>query len=252
MTIKMPEINDIDIPEPDAFGFVKTLNNTGYMTTYLDEFSKAWADACKRSLGLNADIGCAFGIATLEALKDSESTVLAIDLDPSHLFLLRKEAVKLGIAARLITKHGDFPDAFKDLENNSLDNILICRVLHFFDGEKLKQTARWCFNKTKNSGRVFVVSETPYLRNFQSFIPTYEKRRQDGVEFPGFIDDVAAHAPERAQFLPKQMHLLDDTVLSKVFRDAGFDIERSALKAWDEFFARFAVRWSRVRGSDRM
>lgn len=219
----------IKMPEADQFGFVKTFNNTGYMTTYLDEFSQVWVNHCLKSNGLNADIGSAYGVATLAALKDSNAKVLAIDLDPSHLHVLRQEATRIGANTRLSTADGDFPDSIMYVGENSLDNVLICRVLHFFNGDKIKRAAKWCFEKIKLGGRVVVVAETPYLRNFQSFIPIYEKRRADGVEFPGFIDDVHSVAPERAKFLPKQMHLLDEKVLSRVLFDAGFNIERTAM-----------------------
>src|SRR5690606_10965607 len=106
---------------------------------------------------------------------------------------------------------------------------LICRVLHFFDGPKIEEAIRWCFEKMQPGGRLVLVNETPYLKNFQSFIPIYEKRRMAGEKFPGYIDDVATIAPERAPFLPPTMHLLDEDVLSRVCKENGFEIERTAI-----------------------
>lgn len=223
------------IPDADEFGFVKTFNNTGYMTSTLDEFSHEWVKWARNSDGLNADIGAAYGVATLAALENSQAQVLAIDLDPGHLEVLKTRAQDIGAGSRLRTAAGNFPDNFSSLENESLENILICRMLHFFNGSQLQNAINWCFQKIKPGGRLILVNETPYLRNFQSFIPIYEERKKRGDEFPGFIDDVKKIAPERAPFLPAQMHLLDEEVLSRVCKKAGFKIEKSALIARPEF-----------------
>jgi SAM-dependent methyltransferase len=218
--------SEIQMPMADKFGFVKTFNNTGYMTTYLDEVSEAWAQAVWKSHGYNADVGAAFGVATLRGLEQGAAKVIAIDVDKGHLRVIEKEAAKRDLTERLITLDGDFPNV--KVKDSSLDNILICRVLHFFDGQKLQEAINWCFSKLVPGGKVFLVNETPYLRNFQTFIPIYEKRRSEGAEFPGFIEDVRAIAPERAPFLPPQMHLLDAEVLSRVCAKAGFVVERTA------------------------
>jgi hypothetical protein len=107
--------------------------------------------------------------------------------------------------------------------------------MHFFDGAKLETSARILLNWLASGGKVFIVAETPYLKNFSSFIPTYEARRAAGNPWPGFIDDVMAVAPERGVSLPPQMHLLDPEVLSRVFRQAGFVIEKAEMFARPEF-----------------
>jgi hypothetical protein len=219
--------DSIKMPEADQFGFVKTFNNTGYMTTYLDEFSEAWVRAVQSSAGKNADIGAAYGVATLRALAGTRGTVLAVDLDPGHLEVLREAASKDGLENHLETQAADFPNGIS-VADNSLNNILICRVLHFFDGTKLQESINWCARKLAPGGAIYLVNETPYLRNFQNFIPIYEERRSKGFKFPGFIDDVKSIAPERAPFLPPQMHLLDADVLSRVCVEAGLTVERTA------------------------
>lgn len=223
------------MPDADEFGFVKTFNNTGYMTTSLDEFSREWVKFARVSKGVNADIGAAYGVATLAALENSQAQVLAIDLDPGHLEVLKTRAQDIGASSRLQTAAGNFPDDFSSVENESLENILICRMLHFFNGPQLQNAIHWCFQKMRAGGRLVLVNETPYLKNFKSFIPIYEERKKRGDEFPGFIDEVKKVAPERAPFLPAQMHLLDEDVLRRVCKKAGFKIEKSALIARPEF-----------------
>jgi precorrin-6B methylase 2 len=219
----------LQMPEADQFGFVKTMNNMGYMTNYLDGFSEAWVNYARQTESLSADIGAAYGVATLAALTNSKARVLAVDLDPTHLSVLEKIASQQNLQDRLTIKCADFPNELTDIKNETLNNILICRVLHFFDGEKLQEAINWCFEKMQTGGRLVLVCETPYLKNFQSFIPIYEERMRAGVEFPGFIEDVKAIAPDRAPFLPAQMHLLDEEVLTRVCKNAGFTIERTAI-----------------------
>src|SRR5690606_17947821 len=117
--------------EADQFGFVQTLNNTGYMTTYLDEFSQAWVAYCGHSEGLNADIGAAYGVATLEALKNPGARVLALDSDSGHLDVLKERAADIGAQDRLSVLQSNFPDFESKIRDNSLENVLISRVLHF-------------------------------------------------------------------------------------------------------------------------
>jgi hypothetical protein len=95
-------------------------------------------------------------------------------------------------------------------------------VLHFFRGDQIELAAQLFHRWLTRGGRVHVVCETPYLKNFSSFIPIYERRKSEGVRWPGYIEDVAAIAPERAAFLPKEMHLLDPDVLKAAFEKAGF------------------------------
>ncbi|MEQ1666546.1 MAG: hypothetical protein ABL927_14370 [Bdellovibrionales bacterium] len=135
----------------------------------------------------------------------------------------------MGAGDRLQTLQSSFPDFESKVLDNSLENILICRVLHFFDGPKIELAMKWCFEKMQTGGRLVLVCETPYLKNFKSFIPIYEERKKAGEAFPGFIADVKAIAPERAPFLPPQMHLLDEEVLTRVCKNAGFTIERTAI-----------------------
>ena len=217
----------VEMPEADQFGFVRTFNNTGYMTTYLDEFSETWVCAVQGSNQKNADIGAAYGVATLKALPETKGKILAVDLDPGHLEVLRETALKQGLHGKLETQVADFPNGIA-ADDNTLENILICRVLHFFDGKRLQEAVDWCSRKLLPGGSVYLVNETPYLGNFQNFIPIYAERKSRGVEFPGFVEDVKAIAPERAPFLPPQMHLLDAEVLSRLCVKAGLKVERTA------------------------
>jgi hypothetical protein len=210
------------MPAAESNGFVKTLNNMGYMTSTRDPFSNKFISFSSKAKRPVLEIGAAYGIASIPAIELG-ATVIANDIDSRHLDIL-KARVEPEMHSRLRLVPGSFPEEL-DFEPESLDGVLIARVLHFFTGERIESSAKKLHTWLARRGKVFVVAETPYLRNFQSFIPLYEKRVKEGHFWPGFIDDVMQVAPERGQFLPKQMHFLDPNVLTRIFGSNGFDIE---------------------------
>ena len=219
------------IPCAEPNGFVKTLNNMGYMTTTLDPVSREFTAFSVGQRLPALDIGAAYGIATREALEKG-ARVIANDLDARHLELIW-ESLAPALRKNLNLLPGDFREA--TLPEGSVSSILICRVLHFFRGEQIEAAAALFHHWLARGGRVHVVCETPYLKNFSSFLPVYEAKRAAHDPWPGFIEDVAAIAPERAAFLPKEMHLLDPDVLTRVFEGAGFETVFSGTLARPDF-----------------
>jgi SAM-dependent methyltransferase len=220
------------MPDPEPNGFIKTLNNMGYMTSTLDPFSRDFVAYSVEAPGPVLDIGAAYGVATIQALK-AGAAVIANDIDIRHLDILRSR-VPVALRSRLTLLPGKFPDEIS-VPSNSIGAILVARVLHFFDGQTLELAARCLADWLAPGGKLFVVAETPYVRNFQTFIPVYESRRQSGHMYPGFVEDVMAIAPERGKSLPKQMHFLDPEVLSRVFAAASLVVERAAMFARTDF-----------------
>lgn len=222
----------LTIPDAEAGGFVPTLNGMGYMTVSCDRFMRefiAFAPSCECPV---LDIGAAYGVATTAAL-DSGATVIANDIDDRHLMLLRN-TLSPQASARLITIPGHFPRDIR-FSRNSIGAILIARVLHFFDGDLLTESVRKAFEWLVPGGRIFVTAETPYLRNWQEFIPTYEERKRRGERWPGFVEDAPSVVTQRRSNLPKAMHFLDPEVLTRVFREGGFQVEEASVFARPEF-----------------
>lgn len=220
------------MPEPEPNGFIKTLNGMGYMSAGLDQYSRAFADFAPKAQGKSLDIGAAYGVATLAALEAGAS-VIANDLDERHLKILWERA-PAAQRPRLTLMPGAFPDGL-DLPAGTLGAVLICRVMHFFDGPSIERAARKVHAWLAPGGKVFVVSETPYLRTALTFFPTYEARVKAGDPWPGIVENVGAHDPKRSALLPKRMHLLDEAVLTRVFAQAGFAVEKSGMFARPDF-----------------
>lgn len=236
IAISIVRMNDdkktLVMPEPEPSGFVKTLNNMGYMTSTLDPFSKAFVEFSVKAPGASLDIGAAYGVAAIEALKLGAS-VIANDIEEKHLEILKNRTPK-ELHSRLTLLPGAFPNALM-IPENTVGSVLACRVFHFFDGPTIEFAAKLLFQKLLPKGKVFIVTETPFLKNFSTFIPTYLERKAEGEKWPGFISDVKAVAPERAVLLPPTIHFLDPDVLTRVFKEAGFEIERCEMIARKDF-----------------
>ena len=100
-----------------------------------------------------------------------------------------------------------------------------------YDSSFRKKIHSWI----SSGGKVFVVAETPYLKNFSPFIPIFEKRKKEGMELPGFVEDVMEVDPIRGRSLPKQMMVFDKDVLSSLFKNAGLIVEQCEEFARPEF-----------------
>ena len=123
------------------------------------------------------EIGAAFGAASLQALAKG-AKVFCNDIDPSNLAVVRNRHVKVdgiqqesvtGDDSKLVLVPGSFPDELAGLPKNYFDAILICSVLHFFTGEQIEKSLEQLSIHLKPGGKLFVVCETPYLKNWHVY-----------------------------------------------------------------------------------
>lgn len=130
-----------------------------------------------------------------------------------------------GDSSQLVLVPGSFPDELKGLPRNYFDAILVCRVLHFFKGDKIDQSLQLLSSLLKPNGKLFVVCETPYLKNWQKFIPVYQKRFSEGVEWPGEIDKPADYENSgRAASLPSFVHWMTKEILERSLQKAKLEV----------------------------
>ena len=113
---------------------VATQYNQGFMTTKLDNFSEAFVECAAQRQGWSLDIGAAYGVATLSALKNG-AKIIANDLYGIHLEVL-KILCPRELTGNLQLKTGRLPEAL-NIETNSIETVLASRVLHFMDGPEL-------------------------------------------------------------------------------------------------------------------
>lgn len=219
-------------PAPEETGFIKTLNNMGYMTSSLDPFSQRWIDRAVSSQQPSLEIGAAYGVATVEAITKG-AAVTANDIDQRHLEIL-KEKVPSELQNRLQLAPGRFPSDLS-FPDNSFGSLLACRVLHFLEPADLEKgfekVSRWL----TPGGQAFIVTETPFLKNFAQFIPVYESRKKKGDPYPGFIADVLQWAPERGLSLPPSIHFLDEETLKRLCHNNGLKVIECEMFARTDF-----------------
>ncbi|MDF1677386.1 MAG: class I SAM-dependent methyltransferase [Legionellaceae bacterium] len=208
--------------------FVATMNNQGFMVTEaLDVFSNDFIEAATHAAligGQVLEIGAAYGVVSLEALKQG-ATVFCNDLDVRHLAVVAKAHAALQ-TGQLVTIPGAFPDEF-DFEAASFDAILISRVLHFFSGNEVVRALKRARAWLKPGGCLFVVNETPFLGNWRPFLAEYEARKCRGDKWPGMIDDLKRYekGTSFASSLPQLLHFFDQETLTQALLEAGFKSE---------------------------
>lgn len=218
--------------------FLKTHNPSGgFTTTPCDPVSQKFIEYASEVAGKEGtvlEIGAAFGAASLQALANG-AKVFCNDIDPSNLAVVRnrhlkavgtQEASVTGDDSKLVLVPGSFPDELAGLPKNFFDAILICRVLHFFTGDQIEKSLDQLSVHLKPGGKLFVVCETPYLKNWQRFIPEFEKRVSEGMKWPGEITNPAEYESSgRAASLPKFVHWITKEVLEKSLTQAKMGVE---------------------------
>lgn len=210
-----------DMPDYDAVGRVKTLNNMGWMHPVIDPVTAQFLASCKTQKIL--EIGAAYGYASQAALE-AGADVWINDIESKHLDIFKQKIKDPKLRKSVHLMPGDFPEKIKVDEDN-FDAILAVRVLHFFAPEKLELAAQKMHALLKKGGKVYIVAETPYLKSWQSYLPEYERKKKEKDPYPGFLLNPSQYNQASGKYLPQQLHFLDPDVLTRVFTKAGFKIE---------------------------
>ena len=210
--------------KPKAYipGLIPCLNGRGFMEQDLNNISKSFVEESSELEGLSLDVGCAYGIASIAALKKG-SKVLASDMDQAHLDILLKETPE-ELKDNLTTKLGTLPNI--DFKNESFMTIHCSRCLHFLTPNELIETLRNMYNWIQPGGRIYLITDTCYSGPWKNYLPEFEKKLEAGDPFPGFIENVLDCLP--ISRLPKgmtpHMNCLDPDTLSRECKLAGFEI----------------------------
>lgn len=220
--------------------FTKTHNPFGgFTTTPCDPVSQQFIEDAALSAkhgGKVLEIGAAFGAATLEAIAKG-ATVFCNDIDPENLAVVRQRFLETteessesltGDSSKLVLVPGELPNELIGLPEKHFDAILICRVLHFFTGSKIEESLALLAKLLAPKGKIYIVCETPFLRNWQRFIPEFNRRIEANEEWPGEITEPEKYESSgRASSLPKFVHWITKEVLERSLVKAGFSVEHS-------------------------
>ncbi len=211
------------MPEIFEDHYIPTLNQTGFMTLEVDEYSQEFINYAsffpdRPSL----EIGAAYGVASLKALKQG-AHIIANDLDNRHLEILKQQCPQ-DYKDRLTLLPGNFPEEI-DFEEGSLQAVLACRVFHFFPGDKIIEGLKKIKHWLTDQGKLFIINETPYFGTTKAFIPIYEERKKAGAEWPG-LADLNCFDPTKRPFVECTINLFDADTLTRALHEAGFKIEK--------------------------
>ncbi|MES2122451.1 MAG: class I SAM-dependent methyltransferase [Chlamydiota bacterium] len=215
----------LEMPPFSESGLVPTKNyGGGFMLVHLDPVSREFIDFCKQCTHPVLEIGSAYGVATLPALKNSTCPVVVDDIGVENLLILRQQ-VETEDRERLFLNAKSFPDAL-DFPPQSFEAVLICRVFHFMRGEAIEEGLRKILEWLVPGGKLFVVTASPYQGNLKEFVPLYEERWTSGNSWPGYVEDYGPNAPGLSHNLNPFLHVMDDRPLCRALEAAGFEVEQ--------------------------
>ena len=192
------------------------------MTETLDDYSREFTEFAGTVRTECLDIGCAYGVATLPALAHG-ARVLACDLEPKHLEILARR-VPDGHRPRFRCQPGELPAV--DFPASSFGAILCARTLHFLRARDIELTVRKMYEWLIPGGRIFLITDSPYVGPWWKNAPEYERRKREGCPWPGFVQNYADLLPPGSDTAhrPSFIHPLDPDILRRVTGQAGFDV----------------------------
>lgn len=199
-----------------------TLNNQGYMLTYLHELSQAFVEYSAIAAGPVLDIGTAYGYVTLEALKKG-AFVIANDLESKHLEDLHKRIPKKDLK-RISYAVGRVPGEVT-FSPNSLGAVLASGVLHYLSPTDFSLAIENITSWLKPGGKFFLAMPTPYTNFYQKFFPTFQRSRDLNKQWPGYIEDASKILPEFFNNVPQSIYLMDEESIAITLKENGFEIE---------------------------
>ena len=209
-------------------GLVITNNSTGYMLEEPDPFIKKFINYTtllknKEPNATVVDIGAAFGVATIELLKNGLH-VIANDMDVTHLQTLKAKTPKI-LHKNLTIQQAEFP--YKTTyKQNSIHAFLISRVLHFLPGEAIDYALDLIYQSLISGGKLFISTASPYIKFLQPLINLYEKNEEINMKWPGDFENIAHLVPKKnIDQIPKKFHAITPNVIANALKRHGFSVE---------------------------
>ena len=234
--LEKAKLEKLDLPKAQKDGRIQSLNKRGaaipVANKFIDEFIKYVSEGDKSVLHIDAT----FGHITLDILQEKVSDYTVTDSDERHLAIIAKRAKRL-ISRENIKSlsffHGDFPEDFKKFEDNTFNALLLNRVMHFYSPAQATKALKETLRILKPGGKVFIITITPYVNRFKSFIPQYKQRLLLKHQYPGhvknlkyFADPEATTPKQLAQMHDKHFMFFDAEFMHTLLSESGFIIEK--------------------------
>ena len=225
---------------PDAVengSFIPRLDNQGAIWLFDDEVTKAYLAFAAQTHGTMLEISAGYGHLVIKTLEAGATKVSANESDPDQLAII-KSRVPAEYANRLVCCLGAFPEQL-EFPKASFDGIYSARLLHFFNGDRIRSAIAAIHNWLRPGGQVFLVNDSVYRTVFKPLIPVYEKQVASGAEWPGVFADVRPYIPDylHPEMFPKTMNFLDPNVLTRELERAGFQVLQAKFYPYTGNFA---------------
>jgi len=216
--------NDIPrMPEPVENGMmIPTLDHQGWIWLYRDEVTNSYIDFAAGTKGSMLEAGAGYGHIVLEVLKEG-ARVIAVEISEEQLAIIKRRVADSRLTG-LETIRAEFPEEL-DMPEESVDGVLVSRLFHFFTGDRIRESLRKIHSWLKPGGKVFIVTDSVYRTIFKELIPQYEKNAADGVEWPGWVEEVRSLVPGGRidpETQPLAMNFTDPAIMRRELVLAGF------------------------------
>jgi ubiquinone/menaquinone biosynthesis C-methylase UbiE len=189
------------------------------MSPSLDSLSLNFAMASRGVRFHVLDVGCGDGIATAAALARG-AHVVAIDPDADRLNALLAK-IPSEHWQRLRLQLGELPGL--DFKGARFSALHCARVLHRLGPAELRLSLRKFHRWLYPEGKLFLSAFSPAGDFWRGLRPEYLRRMVAQENWPGFLRDPSRFVPEAGETC--LLHLLDESVLRRELREAGFVIE---------------------------
>jgi len=161
------DYNGLSLPKPAEDGRINTLNNFGAMWPQINGELEKFLEVAIKPGAKILEIGAAYGVACMAALKRDATDYTAVDLDKRHLSILASE-VKKQMPEKLSSLTliaGAFPhaDVVNRLRENYYDVIITENVLHFLTQAEMLEALSQFRRLLRPGGKMFVTTGSPYV-----------------------------------------------------------------------------------------
>lgn len=213
----------IEMPPVRDCGQVPVLNQGGgYAIVFPDPISLACIEYCQSAEKPLLDIGAGFGTISAAVANEGRIDVIAEDAGPENLLVLRKQ-VDPRSRGHLFLNRQRFPEF--DLPAESLGAVSIIQVIHFLKGDEIEIGLKKIFEWLVPSGKLFIVTCSPYISVLQPFLPMYEERWARGEKWPGLVENFRALRGPQHQNVAEFIHVMDERPMRAALERAGFEVE---------------------------
>lgn len=200
---------------------LKTNNHMGFAHITPLKATQELYKLAREQKGIYGDIGAAYGVDTLQLLEEG-ARVVAIDLDQSHLDIL-KDQLNEEQLSRLDIRCQRFPEEVH-LEKDSYDGLLLSRILIFLTPENLDTALTHVYQALKPGGRVFIITVSPFSEKWDGVASAFKEHKKILPKEPFYVTNLWDLVPFTQAFLPPAIQLFDQKSLMNVLEKVGFSI----------------------------